>query len=74
MSVRCRAGGPAPCIDDLCHGSDTTLCGLQRGYDFCDHGNYPDFCDECSAEEDDEYGEDFAEASGFGADRAEKQP
>lgn len=50
--VQCPHGGPAPCIDDLCHAVDTTLCGLERGFDFCDHGHYPDACEECRAEDD----------------------
>jgi hypothetical protein len=29
MTAHCRlGGGPAPCMDDLCHNGDTTLCGL----------------------------------------------
>ena len=28
IRVRCRDGGPVPCFDDLCHGVDTTMCGL----------------------------------------------
>jgi hypothetical protein len=52
-------GGPVPCWDDLCHGSDTTLCRLERGYDFCDHGNIPDWCSFCRYDEDDDW-EDLA--------------
>ena len=48
VMVRCPLGGPAPCIDDLCHSVDTTLCGLEWGYDFCDHEYDPDTCPECS--------------------------
>jgi hypothetical protein len=50
--VRCRLGGYAPCVDDLCHGVDTTVCGLEHGFDFCDHGYDPDACSECAAEDD----------------------
>ena len=53
MSVRCLWGGRAPCVDDLCHGVDETLCGLQLGFDFCWHGNDPDACDECEAVDED---------------------
>lgn len=48
----CLYGGPAPCVDDLCHGSDTTLCGLEIGFDFCDHGYDPDTCPDCEAAEE----------------------
>lgn len=44
IPVRCPLGGPAPCVDDLCHGVDTTMCGLEVGYDVCFHGFYPDTC------------------------------
>jgi hypothetical protein len=53
VSVRCPLGGPAPCVDDLCNGVDTTLCGLELGFDFCPHDNDPDECEECAAESDD---------------------
>lgn len=49
IPVRCPQGGYAPCVDDLCHGVDTTMCGLERGSDFCDHGYLPTTCQECSA-------------------------
>lgn len=26
--------GDIACVDDLCHGNDTTLCGLERYVDF----------------------------------------
>lgn len=51
-AARCPLGGYAPCVDDLCHGGGRTLCGLEWGFDFCDHGNYPDACDECALDED----------------------
>jgi hypothetical protein len=47
----CPLGGPAPCVDDLCHGSDHTICGLEYGFDFCAHGFLPDSCSECRDEE-----------------------
>ena len=52
--VRCKLGGPAPCFDDLCHGVDQTMCGLYLGFDFCEHGNDPELCQEygCCAEDD----------------------
>lgn len=56
LRATCSDGGPIPCCDDLCHGNDTTLCGMERGHDFCDHGNVPDYCHWCQAEEDDWYG------------------
>jgi hypothetical protein len=28
MSARCKHGGPAPCVDDLCHNCEPTLCGI----------------------------------------------
>lgn len=46
MAARCRLGGPAPCVDDLCY-SGHTLCALEEGFDFCEHGNLPDACAEC---------------------------
>jgi hypothetical protein len=53
LLVRCLLGGSAPCADDLCHGSDTTLCGLESGFDFCDHGYDPEACDQgCGDDED----------------------
>lgn len=28
-TISCRAnGGPAPCVDDLCHNCSPTLCGI----------------------------------------------
>ena len=54
IRVRCPLGGLAPCIDDMCHSSDQTLCGLYRSYDFCDHGYDPDSCVECDEESDDD--------------------
>jgi len=55
--VRCKLGGPAPCIDDLCHGVDVTMCGLHYGFDLCDHGKDPELCDEypCSVEREDDF-------------------
>lgn len=52
LPVKCGLGGLAPCVDDLCHGVDTTICGLERGFDFCDHGHFPDSCEECGAEDE----------------------
>lgn len=41
------------CIDDLCHGSDTTLCGLERGIDFDQVEEWEeddrDYCPTCDA-------------------------
>ena len=51
VRARCRDGGPAPCFDDLCHGVDTTMCGLEYSEDFCGHGYLPETCDEGCAEE-----------------------
>jgi len=46
MSARCRnGGGPAPCIDDLCHSSEQTLCGLWHGIDF-DIDEFEDWAEE----------------------------
>lgn len=56
--AHCPHGGPAPCVDDLCHSSDMTLCGLERYYDFCDHGFIPESCPTC---DEDEYGLDYEE-------------
>lgn len=58
--VRCPLGGSAPCIDDLCHGVDTTICGLVYDFDLCDHGYDPEACDEypCNAERDGDDGLD----------------
>ena len=57
VRARCLQGGTAPCFDDLCHGVDTTMCGLEHLEDFCDHGWLPDTCDEGCREEafDDEW-------------------
>jgi hypothetical protein len=55
VRARCPHGGPVPCIDDLCHGSDRTLCGLERGYDFCEHDLIPETCGDCEAAEDEFY-------------------
>lgn len=52
---RCLYGGIAPCIDDLCHGSDTTVCGLERYEDFCEHGFIPETCPECAEGMDEFY-------------------
>lgn len=39
------------CPDDLCHGNDTTLCGLERGFDFDQVEEWEedddDYCDYC---------------------------
>ena len=66
--VSCPLGGIAPCPDDLCHGTDTTLCGLEYGFDFCEHDYDPDSCSECNGPDemtDDEWDEieDEIEAS-----------
>jgi hypothetical protein len=57
LRARCRLGGPAPCVDDLCHGVDQTICGLWLDFDVCPHGQTPETCDEypCDAHRDDEY-------------------
>jgi hypothetical protein len=31
--IHCKLGGRAPCIDDLCHGSSWTLCGLDMDFE-----------------------------------------
>jgi hypothetical protein len=46
VRVRCPLGGLAPCFDDLCHGVDTTMCGLEIDFDVCPHGFLPGTCDE----------------------------
>lgn len=52
--VTCPLGGPAPCIDDLCHGGGRTLCGLEWYRDFCEHGYDPEECPYgCRDDEDD---------------------
>jgi hypothetical protein len=56
VRVRCPLGGPAPCIDDLCHSGGATLCGLDPDHEVCPHGFIPETCPECG--EDDEP-EDF---------------
>ncbi len=55
VRVRCPMGGYAPCIDDLCYGGDTTMCGLEWDEDFCTHGYIPETCPypECQEGEDD---------------------
>lgn len=30
----CIRDGEIVCVDDLCHGTDRTLCGLEFGLDF----------------------------------------
>jgi len=30
----CVRDGQIVCVDDLCHGVSTTLCGLEEGIDF----------------------------------------
>lgn len=47
VRARCPLGGHAPCVDDLCHSVDTTVCGLEWGVDFCDHGFIPETCPDC---------------------------
>ena len=49
VRVRCPVGGYAPCFDDLCHGVDTTMCGLEYGFDFSEHDFDPETCPECNA-------------------------
>lgn len=58
VRVRCPLGGYAPCVDDLCHGGGTTVCGLEEGEDFCDHDYLPETCPECSARDSDDYPHD----------------
>lgn len=53
IRVKCLAGGYAICVDDLCHGVDTTMCGLYVGYDVCHHDYIPETCPECIREDDD---------------------
>lgn len=61
--VRCPIGGFAPCVDDMCHGGDRTMCGLEVGdhedADVCWHGWVPMTCPEGCAERDDDYDFDF---------------
>ncbi len=61
VRVRCGLGGFAPCIDDLCHGGSSTMCGLEWYEDFCEHGYIPDTCPWC-------YGEDDENEDGYGDD------
>ena len=53
VRARCGLGGPVPCFDDLCHGVDQTLCRLELGFDFCEHGFIPETCPDCQEGEDD---------------------
>lgn len=54
------------CIDDICRGSDITLCGFDRQFyeeeirrdddfdDYCPHGvSFCDDCEDCEEEEED---------------------
>jgi hypothetical protein len=66
IRVRCPLGGYAPCIDDMCHGVDQTMCGLWvegcgfDAADVCLHGWVPETCPEgCADEYDDEPDDDF---------------
>lgn len=61
--VRCLIGTgmTAPCPDDLCHGVDTTLCGLEYGFDFCEHDQDPDSCEECNRDNEWDWGDDYEE-------------
>lgn len=45
--MRCPLGGLAPCIDDMCHSGGETLCGLEPGFDFCEHECDPETCPDC---------------------------
>ena len=57
VRAHCPLGGLAPCVDDLCHGVTTTICGLEESHDFCWHGWVPDTCNEgCNG--DGEYDDD----------------
>ena len=49
----CPFGGFAPCVDDLCSGDAVTLCELEHGWDFCEHGYVPETCDFCDSEDND---------------------
>lgn len=44
IRARCLYGGPAPCFDDLCWRGDTTMCGLEAGFDFCRAGMHAEDC------------------------------
>jgi len=57
VRVRCPLGGLAPCVDDMCHSGDRTLCGLFWGEDFCEHDYDPETCPLCDQEREYE-GED----------------
>ena len=57
VRVRCRLGGYAPCVDDLCYGGGQTLCGLYMDEEVCPHGFIPETCSEGCA--DDDYADDF---------------
>ena len=52
VRARCPIGGIAPCVDDLCNGTSRTICGLEEGIDFCEHGFIPETCPECEGEDD----------------------
>jgi hypothetical protein len=41
------------------------MCGLERGLDYCDHGLYPDTCEEC--EPDEGYDDDYEDEAMYGA-------
>jgi len=66
LLARCPLGGPAPCVDDLCHGGDHTLCGLELGFDFCEHGFIPETCPDCLRDWNDEpedWDDDYQDAA-----------
>jgi hypothetical protein len=56
---RCAYGGPAPCVDDLCHGAHVTLCGIDLDFERemgaldDDAGSHDDDCD-CAVCRDDD--------------------
>jgi len=54
VRVPCPLGGHAPCVDDLCHGTDTTMCGLEIDFDVCPHGWLPSTCPEGCGDDDPE--------------------
>lgn len=54
--IRCRFGGPAPCMDDLCHGAvgggGTTICGLDMSFE-------QEIEDELNGRDDDDPDEEY---------------
>jgi len=38
----------------MCHSGGPTLCGLEPGLDFCQHGYDPETCPGCWRDQDDD--------------------